>query len=103
MAKGECSTPSSLLSGLGQMAGPPFFPPLGIRRAGLQEKAGLLGLSPRMRCRTSHRSRLAQEDPTSCKSHYTRRADLDEAVVAVGPACRPDAAVGVALGGGLMI
>ena len=102
MAKGECSTPSSLLSGLGQMAGPPFFPPLGIRRAGLQ--AALLGLSPRMRCRTSHRSRLAQEDPTCCKSKEHSESRLgNEAVVVIGPACRPDAAVDVALGGGLMI
>ena len=60
--QGRVSTPPSLLSKLGRMAGP-SSPLLGLWRA-----CSLAGpLSPRMRCRTSRKSHLAQGDPTSCR------------------------------------
>ena len=62
MAKAEFPTPPWLLSKLGRMAGPPSLL-LGLWRA--WSHAG--PLSPRMRCRASRQSHLAQRDPTSCR------------------------------------
>ena len=52
-----------------------------------------------MRCRASRRSRLAQEDPRN-----PRKMGLGEVgvTVAVGLVGRPGAAIGVAVGGGLV-
>ena len=62
MTRGELSTPPSVLSKLGRMAGP-SSPLLGLWRACSQ--AG--PLVPKMRCRSSRQSHLAQRDPTSCR------------------------------------
>ena len=62
MTRGTLSTPPSLLSKLGRMAGPPS--PL-LRHWRACSQAG--PLSPRIRCRASRQSHLAQSDPTSCR------------------------------------
>ena len=69
--------------------------------AGSNGQSGLL--SPRMKSRVSRPSRLVQEDSTSCRFQEYSEDKLGQSGRCCWAYCRPDAAFGVAVGGGLVV